>query len=58
MGLTHKLMDDFKFNTTIMQHVINMVEGNVDDEFEEQGKILWLFICMMVKMSIFCHLLL
>lgn len=52
MGLTYKLMDDFKFNTTILQNVINTVKGNTDDEFQEHGKTftsstsLFLCVCM------------
>lgn len=47
MGLTHKLMDDFKFNTTILQHVIDTVHGiTEDDEFDDQGMIYFpLFMC-------------
>uniref|UniRef100_A0A336M0W3 CSON009771 protein n=1 Tax=Culicoides sonorensis TaxID=179676 RepID=A0A336M0W3_CULSO len=36
MGLTHKLMNDFEFNTTILQQIINTVSGNIDHEFDEQ----------------------
>lgn len=62
MGLTYKLMDDFKFNTTILQNVINTVKGNTDDEFQEHGKTFTsstsLFVCVYgskCQFSVICY---
>lgn len=44
MGLTYKLMNDFKFNTTILQHIINrdIVEASLSGKFEEKINVIQL----------------